>query len=74
MEFAHQLRQHRIEKGLSQDDLAGAIYVSRQTISSWENNKTYPDMQSLLLLSDLFDVSVDSLVKGDVEEMKEVLF
>ncbi|WP_243277839.1 helix-turn-helix domain-containing protein [Clostridium yunnanense] len=47
------------------------IFVSRQTISNWENNKNYPDMKSLLLLSDLFSVSLDILVKGDLEEMKE---
>lgn len=56
---------------LSQDVLAEKIYVSRQTISNWENDKNYPDVKSLLLLSSLFDVTLDILVKGDLEEMKE---
>lgn len=56
---------------LSQDELAQKIYVSRQTISNWENNKNYPDIKSLLLLSSLFNVSLDMLVKGDFEKMKE---
>ena len=58
---------------MSQDDLAARVYVSRQTISSWENNKTYPDVQSLLLLSEIFDATVDSLIKGDVETMNETI-
>ena len=49
----------------------GKTYVSRQTISNWENDKSYPDIQSLLLLSALFDDSLDQFVKGDVETMKE---
>ena len=73
MELGSQIRRHRTERGLSQDDLAAKIYVSRQTVSSWENDKTYPDVQSLLLLSAIFDVSVDSLIKGDVATMKEIV-
>ena len=71
MELGAHIKEHRKEKGLSQDDLAEAIYVSRQTISNWETGRTYPDVQSLLLLSYVFDVTVDSLIKGDVEAMAE---
>lgn len=73
MEIGSQIRRHRTEHGLSQDDLATKIYVSRQTISSWENDKTYPDVESLLLLSVLFDTTIDELIKGDVETMKEAI-
>jgi DNA-binding XRE family transcriptional regulator len=58
---------------MSQEELAERIYVSRQTISNWETDKTYPDIQSLLLLSTLFDVTLDDLVKGDVETMKKTV-
>ena len=51
----------------------GTRVRERQTISSWENGKTYPDVQSLLLLSEIFDASVDSLIKGDVETMNETI-
>lgn len=44
---------------LSQDALAEKIYVSRQTISNWENDKNYPDIKSLILLSEVFHISVD---------------
>ena len=53
--------------------MAERIYVSRQTISNWENDKTYPDVQSLLLLSVLFDTTVDELIKGDVKAMEEIV-
>ena len=73
MELGQHIKRHRTERGLSQDDLAAKIYVSRQTISNWENDKTYPDIESLLLLSVLFDATVDELIKGDVEAMKEAI-
>ena len=71
MEIGKQIKKYRTEMGLSQDRLAEKIFVSRQTISNWENNKNYPDVKSLLLLSCLFNVSLDMLVKGDLEKMKE---
>ena len=71
MEIGKQIKKYRTEIGLSQEELSEKIFVSRQTISNWENNKNYPDVKSLLLLSSLFDVSLDILIKGDLEEMKE---
>lgn len=71
MELGQQLKAHRKELGISQDELAEKIFVSRQSISNWENNKTYPDIHTLLLLAETFDVSLDELIKGDVEEMKK---
>lgn len=73
MEIAEQIKAGRARLGLTQDELAQKVFVSRQTISSWENNKTYPDIQSLLLLSQTFGTSIDDLVKGDVARMKERL-
>ena len=73
MEIGARIKEHRRTAVMSQDDLAARVYVSRQTISSWENNKTYPDVQSLLLLSEIFDATVDSLIKGDVETMNETI-
>ena len=71
MELGNQIRRYRSERGMSQDDLAGKIFVSRQTISNWENDRTYPDVQNLLLLSNLFDVSLDQLIKGDLDTMNK---
>lgn len=73
MELARQLKAKREERGLSQDEVSKAIFVSRQTISNWENDKTYPDVQSLLLLSQLFEISIDELVRGDVVAMQQAI-
>lgn len=70
MELNVQIKRYRTELNLSQEELAEKIYVSRQSISNWENGKTYPDIHSLLLLSSLFGVSLDQLIKGDIEKMK----
>ena len=70
MEFANQLKKYRTEKNLSQEQLAEEIFVTRQTISNWETEKSYPDVHSLMLLSSLFQVSLDQLLKGDIEIMK----
>ena len=71
MELGTQIRKYRGEKSLSQEELAELVFVSRQSISNWETGKTYPDIKSLLLLSEVFSVSLDELVKGDVETMKK---
>lgn len=73
MELPKQMKAQRERLGMSQEDVAHAIYVSHQTMSSWENGKTYPDVQSLLLLSDLFGISIDDLVKGDVVTMRNMV-
>ncbi len=71
MELGKQIKKYRNELSLSQDALAERIFVSRQTISNWENDKSYPDVNSLVLLSEVFATSIDNLIKGDVELMKE---
>lgn len=71
MKIGSQIRKYRNNMELSQEQLAGKIYVSRQTVSNWENGKNYPDIHSLLLLSSIFNVSLDNLIKGDIEIMKE---
>ena len=73
MELSSQMKKYRNEAGLSQEALAEKIFVSRQTISNWETEKNYPDINSLLRMSEVFGNSVDVLLKGDVEEMKEMV-
>ncbi|MCJ1996759.1 helix-turn-helix transcriptional regulator [Lactococcus piscium] len=70
MEIGKRIKAYRGFLALSQDDLAKKIFVSRQTISNWETDKTYPDIQSLIALSILFDVSLDELIKSDLEAIK----
>ena len=70
MQVGNQIKKYRDQLHLSQEQLAEKIYVTRQTISNWETNKSYPDIHSLVLLSQIFNVSIDQLVKGDLEMMK----
>ena len=73
MNLSKQIKKYRNRDNLSQEQLAEKLYVSRQTISNWENEKSYPDIHNLLLMSVLFKISLDELVKGDVEMMKHEL-
>ena len=73
MNIQAQIKQNRTRLSLSQEELAEQVYVSRQTISSWENGKSYPDIHSLLLLSKTFDTSIDDLIKGDLKEMEKIV-
>ena len=65
MEFNNKLYDLRKKKGFSQEELANRLNVSRQTISKWEVGESAPDMEKLIAISDLFEVSLDELVKGE---------
>ena len=71
MQLGKHIKQLRHGKSLSQEKLAEMVYVSRQTISNWENDKSYPDINSLVLLSQVLDVTIDQLIKEDIEMMEE---
>ena len=73
MDVGEQIKKYRGELKLSQEAFAEKIYVSRQTISNWETGKNYPDINSLLRMSEIFGVSVDVLLKGDVEKMQKIV-
>lgn len=64
MEIGSKLKEARMKTELTQEQIADKIGVSRQTISNWENNKSYPDIVSVIKMSDLYDVSLDYLLKG----------
>ena len=70
MKLGSRIRRLRNGLSLSQEELAQRVFVTRQSISNWENDRTYPDIESLLRLSEVFSVSLDILVKGDVAQMK----
>ncbi|MEX1376532.1 MAG: helix-turn-helix domain-containing protein [Eubacteriales bacterium] len=65
MEFRDRLMELRKQKGLSQEELGYSINVSRQTVSKWELGETTPEMSKLEAIADLFEVSLDYLVKGE---------
>jgi len=66
------LKQARSETSFSQEDIAEKIGVSRQTVSNWENGHSYPDIASVVALSDVYGVSLDSLLKGDPKMIKHL--
>lgn len=65
MEFGEKLQQLRKNKGLTQEELANAVYVSRTAVSKWESGRGYPNIDSLRQLSKLFSISIDVLLSGD---------
>ena len=71
IDIGSKIKTLRLSKSMPQEQLAKALHVSAQAVSKWENGKSYPDIHSLLLLSALFDVSLDQLIKGDLETMKQ---
>ena len=65
MSLGETIYRLRTEKNLSQGDLAAMLEVSRQSISKWENNSAVPDLEKIIKLSEIFEVSLDELVKGE---------
>ncbi len=72
MNIAERLKEARKSAGLTQDQVAEQIMVSRVTVSHWENGRTLPDIVSLINLSDLYGISLDELVKGDSKMTEKV--
>lgn len=66
MEIGSKIKKSRADANLTQEQAADLLGVSRQTISNWENEKSYPDIISVLKMSNLYDVSLDYLLKGDI--------
>lgn len=72
MNVGQKLKESRTKSKMTQEQVAEKLFVSRQTISNWENEKSYPDIISVIKLSDLYSISLDELLKGD-EKMVEHL-
>ncbi|MGM0124029.1 hypothetical protein IGI37_001403 [Enterococcus sp. AZ194] len=70
--FSEILKNRRTELGLTQEELADKLFVSRQTVSNWENGKNYPDIPTLIAISEHYSLSLDYLLKGDVRFMKKI--
>ena len=74
MEIGKKLKAARMKSGFTQEAVAEKINMSRQTISNWENEKSYPDIISVIELSNLYCISLDDLLKGDskmIEHLEE---
>lgn len=67
MKIGKLIRDKRYEHNMTQEELATELFVTRQLISKWENEKSYPSLEDAVKLSELFNISLDSLIKGDEE-------
>ena len=65
MDFGSQMKKLRTSRKLTQEQVAQKLNVSRQTVSSWENNRNLPDLEMVVLIARIFDVSLDNLILGD---------
>lgn len=72
MEIGKNIIKIRKDNNLTQDDLANKYFVTRQTISNWENGKTYPDLETLVKISDDFNISLDILLKEDNKMIEDI--
>lgn len=73
MEFGKRIIELRKNKGMTQEDIAELFDVSRQTVSNWENSKSYPDITLLYKISEEFNISLDELMKADKKIVKTVV-
>ena len=72
MELGKNIIRIRKENNLTQDDFAKKYFVTRQTVSNWENSKSYPDLETLIKISDDFNISLDILLKDDDKMVKNI--
>ena len=72
MSIGEQINSLRKRNSLSQDDFANMFHVSRQTISNWENGKSYPDLEMIIKISNYFKISVDELLKNDTKIVEKI--
>ncbi|MDE6833017.1 MAG: helix-turn-helix domain-containing protein [Ruminococcus sp.] len=72
MNIGKSIKQIRTENNMSQEDFAEIFFVTRQTVSNWENGKSYPDLNTIVKISDIFGVSIDRLLREDKEMVNEI--
>lgn len=70
MEFSEQIKMIRRRSKLTQEELAKKLNVSRQAVSNWENNRNLPDLEMLIKISSVFEISLDQLILGDAKMNK----
>ena len=73
MYFGEKLKSERMKKDWSQDELAEKLYVSRQSVSKWENGQNYPGIEIIIKISDLFGLTIDELLRSDEDLTEKVI-
>jgi len=72
MEIGLKLKNTRVKSGFTQEQVAEKLMISRQTVSNWENEKSLPDVVSVMKMSDLYQISLDELLKGDKNMLEKI--
>ena len=72
MNIGNQISTIRKEQQLTQEQFGSLFHVTRQTVSNWENEKSYPDLQMLIDISNQFEISLDTLIKEDSKMVKTI--
>ena len=72
MNIGNQISAIRKEQQLTQEQFRSLFHVTRQTVSNWENEKSYPDLQMLIDISNQFEISLDTLIKEDSKMVKTI--
>lgn len=72
MEVGERLKARRNELNLTQDQVAESLGITRQTMSNWENGRSYPDIERVIRLSELYALSLDELLKGDQKMVRHL--
>lgn len=70
MDVGSKIKKNRLKKEWTQEQLAKQLNVSRSAVSGWEIGRNYPDLEMIILISDLFDISLDKLLREDKEMTK----
>ena len=71
MKIGEKIKEQRLKKKWTQEQLAQLLNVSRSTVSSWEVGRNYPDLETIISISDLFGISLDNLLREDTQMVKE---
>lgn len=72
MNVGKEILNIRKEKGMTQEEFGRQFHVTRQTVSNWENEKSYPDLGTLVEISDAFEISLDKLIKEDAKMVESI--
>lgn len=72
MNISEEIKNQRLKNNLTQEQLSEILNVSRSTVSSWEVGRNYPDLETIVAISDLFDISLDKLLRGDRKMIEQI--
>ena len=72
MNISEEIKNQRVKNKWTQEQLADILNVSRSTVSSWEVGRNYPDLETIVAISDLFEISLDELLRGDKKMLEQI--